>query len=69
MRRLETLVLMGGTGLPSSVVREQLASAIDVVVQMVRAPSGVRQVAAVARVERDPARGWRLDPVGKGAAS
>jgi pilus assembly protein CpaF len=69
MRRLETLVLMGGTGLPSSVVREQLASAIDVVVQMVRAPSGARQVAAVARVERDPAWGWRLDPVGKGAAS
>ena len=33
MGRLETLVLMGGSDLPSRAVREQMASAVQLVVQ------------------------------------
>jgi pilus assembly protein CpaF len=36
LRRLETLVLMSGAGIPLTVVREQMASAINVVVQLER---------------------------------
>jgi pilus assembly protein CpaF len=47
LRRLEMLALLGGVDLPHSVVREQVASAIDVVVQMRRASDGRRHVSHV----------------------
>jgi pilus assembly protein CpaF len=50
LRRLETLVLMGDVALPSAAVREQLRSAIDLVVQVARRPDGSRRVVAVAEV-------------------
>ena len=50
LRRLETLVLTAGTGLPLDAVRDQLASAVDLVVQVSRAAGGRRRVAAVAEV-------------------
>jgi Flp pilus assembly CpaF family ATPase len=49
LRRLETLVLMAGTEMPLSVVREQMASAVDVVVQLERR-DGKRVIASVHRV-------------------
>lgn len=42
--RLETLCLMSDTGIPVYVARAQVASAIDIVVQLIRRPDGVRQV-------------------------
>jgi pilus assembly protein CpaF len=53
LRRLETLVLMGDVDLPHGVVREQVASAVDLVVHMARTPEGRRvvEVAEVGRVE------------------
>ncbi len=51
LRRLETLVLMGDVALPSAAVREQLRSAIDLIVQIARLPDGRRRVVAVAEVE------------------
>ena len=50
LRRLETMVLMAGVGLPLEAVREQLSSAIDLVVQVARRPGGERRVVAVAEV-------------------
>jgi pilus assembly protein CpaF len=50
LRRLETLVLMGDVALPSAAIREQIRSAIDFVVHVVRRPDGTRGVAAVAEV-------------------
>lgn len=61
MRRLETLVLLGNVGLPSAVVREQIGSAIDLLVHMQRQPDGSRQVVQVTGVAADPTHGWRLD--------
>ena len=47
LRRLEMLALLGGVELPHSVVREQVATAIDVVVQMRRGRDGRRHVSEV----------------------
>ena len=54
LRRLETLVLMGDVALPLAAVREQVRSALDLVVQIARRPDGGRRVVAVAEV--DPTR-------------
>ena len=51
LRRLETLVLMGDVALPSAAVREQLRSAIDLIVQIARLSDGRRRVVAVAEVD------------------
>ena len=52
LRRLETLALMAGVGLPHAAVREQVATAVDLVVHQQRAPGGARRVVAVAEVRR-----------------
>ena len=50
--RLETLVLMAGTELPLRAVREQIASALDVVVHVARLKDGTRRITQVAEVQR-----------------
>lgn len=50
LRRLASLVMSAGTGLPHDVVRTQIGSAVDVVVQVERTPSGAREIAAVVDV-------------------
>jgi pilus assembly protein CpaF len=52
LRRVETLALMAGVGLPHAAVREQVASALDMVVHQSRMPDGSRQVVSVAEVVR-----------------
>src|SRR5213595_1746054 len=42
LRRVETLALMAGVGLPHEAVREQVASALSLVVHQARAPDGSR---------------------------
>lgn len=53
LRRLETMVLMGAD-LPLRAVREQIASAVDLVVAVARRADGSRGVVEVAEVSRDP---------------
>jgi pilus assembly protein CpaF len=48
--RMETLVLMAGMDLPLRAIREQIASAIDVIVQISRHKDGVRRVTQVTEV-------------------
>src|SRR5439155_18365183 len=48
--RIETMVLMANVGLTEPVIRQQTASAIQVVVQMMRMRDGSRKVASVAEV-------------------
>jgi pilus assembly protein CpaF len=57
LRRIETMVLAGHVALPLAAVREQIASAIDLVVQVGRADGGRRVVREVAEVLADPAGG------------
>ncbi|MCW2928902.1 MAG: type secretion system protein [Thermoleophilia bacterium] len=70
--RLESMVLCAATGMPQPVVREQVARAIDAVIQLERDASGMRRVASVSRVEvaaaPDGAIGWSVSPMLPGAA-
>ncbi|MDH5507228.1 MAG: CpaF family protein [Anaerolineae bacterium] len=48
--RLETLVLMAGMDMPIKIVREQIASAVDLIVQQSRLPDGSRKVTYITEV-------------------
>jgi pilus assembly protein CpaF len=48
--RLETMVLMAGMDLPSRAIREQVASAIDLIVQLTRMRDGSRRITHVTEV-------------------
>jgi len=50
LSRLETLVLMAGMDLPLKVVRQQISSAVDLIVQQSRLKDGARKVTAITEV-------------------
>jgi len=50
LARLETMVLMAGFDLPSRAIREQMVSALDLVVHVRRYEDGVRRIESVAEV-------------------
>jgi pilus assembly protein CpaF len=50
LSRLETLVLMAGMDLPIKIVRQQISSAVDVIVQMSRLRDGTRKLTAITEV-------------------
>jgi len=52
LRRVETLALMAGLGLPHEAIREQVATALDLVVHQARMADGTRRVVAVSEVVR-----------------
>jgi pilus assembly protein CpaF len=49
--RLETLVLMAGMDLPLRAIREQVASAVDLIIQVTRLRDGSRRVTHVTEVQ------------------
>jgi pilus assembly protein CpaF len=51
LARLETMVLMAGFELPMRAIREQVASAIHVIVQLERASDGTRRILSVEEVQ------------------
>jgi pilus assembly protein CpaF len=50
LARLETMVLMAGMDLPSRAIREQIASAIHVIVQVARLRDGSRKVVRISEI-------------------
>ncbi len=48
--RIETLVLMAGMDLPLKVVRQQISSAVDLIIQQTRLKDGSRKVTAITEV-------------------
>jgi len=78
--RLETLVLMSGVDLPVSAIRDQVASAVDVVIHQARLADGSRRITEIVEVSgvesqrvqmqslfrwiRDGAHGWRFSACG-----
>lgn len=48
--RLETMVMMAGMDLPMKAIREQIASAIDIIVQQSRFRDGTRKITAISEV-------------------
>jgi pilus assembly protein CpaF len=74
LSRLETMVLLANVALPLKVVREQIASAIDFIVQLGRQPGGGRQVVEVQRLTglaggRYQTRRWVSGEAGRGEAA
>jgi len=52
LRRIETLSMMAGLGVPHEVVREQLTTAIDLVLHLERGPAGSRRAVNLSEVVR-----------------
>ncbi|MBW6493748.1 MAG: Flp pilus assembly complex ATPase component TadA, partial [Burkholderiaceae bacterium] len=48
--RLEVMVLMAGVEMPVQAIREQIAAAIDIIVQQARMPDGCRRIVEIAEV-------------------
>jgi pilus assembly protein CpaF len=58
IRRLETMVLTSGLDLPVRAIREQIASAVQLIVQQTRFACGTRKVTAITEVQgMDPDEG------------
>jgi len=52
LSRMETMVLMAGMDLPVRAIREQVASAVDLVVHQTRFKDGTRRITHITEVER-----------------
>jgi pilus assembly protein CpaF len=50
LARVETMVMMAGMDLPVRAIREQVSSAVDVIVQQVRLKDGTRRITAITEV-------------------
>jgi pilus assembly protein CpaF len=50
LSRLEVMTLMAGMELPLAAVREQIASAVNLIVQQARFPNGARRIVVIAEV-------------------
>lgn len=50
LARLDTMVLMAGMDLPERAVREQIASAINIIIQLIRFSDGTRKVTKIAEL-------------------
>jgi len=68
LRRVETLALMAGVGLPHAAVRDQVASALDLVVHQARLPDGSRAIQSVCEVVRVAGGAGTRDLWTRGAA-
>ena len=51
LRRVETMVLMAGMDLPLRAIREQIASAFDLVVHLLRLADGSRKIVQISEVQ------------------
>ena len=51
LRRVETMVLMGGMDLPLRAIREQIASAFDLIVHLGRLADGSRKIVQISEVQ------------------
>ena len=50
LARLENMVMMAGYDLPSSAIREQIASAVDIIVQQTRLGDGSRKIVKIVEI-------------------
>lgn len=51
LHRLETMVLMAGMDLPIRAIREQIASALDLIIHVARLKDGTRRIVAITEVQ------------------
>lgn len=63
LNRLEVMVMMAGVDLPSRAIREQIASAVDVLVQQTRLADGSRKITHIMEVSGFDGEKIRLEPI------
>jgi pilus assembly protein CpaF len=68
LRRLETMVLLAGEGLPLDAVRDQLHAAVDVIIEVGRGRDGRRRIRSVVEVVEPGDAGPRVRRVADDAA-
>jgi len=61
--RLESMSLMAGLELPIYVIRQQMASAVDVILQQARLIDGRRRVTAIAEIRQDDSGEPKVVPI------
>ena len=62
--RLETMALMSDVDMPIAALRAQIASAVDIIVQVSRCEDGARQITHITEVQGiDSSLGYRLMPL------
>ena len=66
LRRLETMVLLAGEGLPLDAVRDQLHAAVDLIVEVGRGRNGARRIVSVAEPAMPGVVGSRVHTVVNG---
>lgn len=54
LRRVEAMVVMAGLELPSSIVREYIVGALDIIVQATRLSDGTRKIVSICEVRKNP---------------
>ncbi|MFD1204974.1 CpaF family protein [Sporosarcina contaminans] len=52
MRRVESMVIMAGMDLPSSVIREYVIGALDIIIQATRLTDGTRKIISISEVQK-----------------
>ena len=52
LRRVESMVIMAGMDLPSSVIREYIVGALDIIVQATRLTDGTRKIVSISEVQK-----------------
>ena len=63
LHRLESMLAMGGLEVPIRVLRDYVASSIDVIIQLARLPDGRRVVSEVVEVVASPEEGVRTESI------
>lgn len=63
LSRLEVMVMMAGVDLPSRAIREQIASAVDILVQQTRLADGTRRITHIMEVTGFHDENIKLEPI------
>lgn len=53
MRRVESMVIMAGMELPSTVIREYIVGALDIIIQATRLTDGTRKIVSISEVQKN----------------
>jgi pilus assembly protein CpaF len=52
LRRVEAMVIMAGMDLPSTIIREYIVGALDIIVQATRLTDGTRKIVSISEVQK-----------------
>lgn len=53
LRRVESMVIMAGMDLPSTIIREYIVGALDIIIQATRLTDGTRKIVSISEVQKN----------------